>query len=179
MRASPFPIHTGQQLDEMALHRRQQQMKASPAPPIVVVALENVRNFGALFRIAEAVGSTELIFVDTPLIHSVKAERVARHTNQHVPHRFLTLADFLSQAATFPPLIALEITTASSDLFQTTLPQAMTWVIGGERTGIPAEILHQCIAAVHIPMFGVNSSMNLATATGIALYEWHRRFRNT
>jgi tRNA G18 (ribose-2'-O)-methylase SpoU len=44
-------------------------------------------------------------------------------------------------------------------------------VVGSERNGIENEILKCANSIYHIPMFGQNSSMNVAQATSIALYE--------
>ena len=43
--------------------------------------------------------------------------------------------------------------------------------IGNERQGVSERILKQVQEVVHIEMFGKNSSMNVAQATAIALYE--------
>ena len=44
-------------------------------------------------------------------------------------------------------------------------------VVGSERNGIQHEILTCADSVYHIPMYGQNSSMNVAQATSIALYE--------
>ena len=86
--------------------------------------------------------------------------------------------EFLDLQSDLPPLVALEITTQSENIYTTThLSENMGLVIGSERHGIPENVLAMCQAAVHLPMMGVNSSMNVAMALGIGLYEWHRRFR--
>jgi tRNA G18 (ribose-2'-O)-methylase SpoU len=148
-------------------------------PRVVAVGLQRPDNIGMLFRIADAVGVQELVFVDSPHITGRKVRRVSRHTQDAIPHRQLSSAEFLAHAARYEPLIALEITTHSQDLYTTDLPHDLTLVVGNERHGIPAAILAVCQRAVHIPMLGQNSSMNVATAAGIALYEWHRRYRLT
>lgn len=167
----------GEQLTSAELHQRQLEQSPAPAPSLIAAGVSDIQNLGALFRIAEAVGCIELILIDSPLVDSLKLRRVSRHTAQQVPHRCLSADDFLATLTDFPPLVALEITSASTDLFCTPLPHEMALVVGAERHGIPPAILKHCQFAVHIPMFGLNSSMNVAVAAGIVLYEWHRRFR--
>lgn len=70
-------------------------------------------------------------------------------------------------------LLALEITSDSSalDEFKFNEIQKIALVVGNEKTGIEEEVLNLCTKKLHIRMFGQNSSMNVAQATGIALYE--------
>ena len=44
-------------------------------------------------------------------------------------------------------------------------------VVGNELTGVSAEALDACDGSVAIPMHGVKHSLNVAVATGVALYE--------
>jgi tRNA G18 (ribose-2'-O)-methylase SpoU len=94
-----------------------------------------------------------------------------------VPFEFVSGEQFAHSVSNFAPLVAIEITSQSSDVYRTQLSTDGAFVIGSERYGISEHILRLCTYAVHIPMFGVNSSMNVATSLGIVLYEWHRRFR--
>jgi TrmH family RNA methyltransferase len=50
---------------------------------------------------------------------------------------------------------------------------ATTFVLGAERAGLPAEVVAECDAVVHIPIS--SESLNVAAAGAIALYEWRRR----
>jgi tRNA C32,U32 (ribose-2'-O)-methylase TrmJ len=43
-------------------------------------------------------------------------------------------------------------------------------VVGAERDGIPPEIEAQCDASVAIPLYGLVTSLNVATATAIVLH---------
>ena len=43
-------------------------------------------------------------------------------------------------------------------------------VIGNEKDGVSEELLALCQTSIHIPMYGVNTSMNVAMATAIAVY---------
>lgn len=168
----------GYQLDHEAF--RQKHPLASdtlPGPRVVAVGIRSAMNIGTIFRIADAAAARSIIFIDSPLINSQRIRKSARSTQKHIPHRYLELAEFLVIAEDLEPLIALEITSTSADIYQTDLPQDFSIVVGDEKHGIPHEILTVCQRAIHIPMLGNNSSMNVATALGIALYEWHRRWR--
>ncbi len=173
-----FPA--GDQLDEQQLHRRQQQQnkdrRIRPAPTVVAVGVRTPENLGAVMRGADAAGSERIIFVDTECLpQNKKIARVARNTDRHLQIDYLSMDDFLIRIPELPPLVAVEITSRSRNLFSSGLPLCCCLVIGAERHGIPAGLLARCSVAVHIPMYGVNSSMNLSHALILALYEWRRR----
>jgi TrmH family RNA methyltransferase len=48
-------------------------------------------------------------------------------------------------------------------------------LMGSERKGLPADLISEADMAVSIPMSGQASSLNLAVATGLMLYEIRRR----
>jgi len=172
------PNNAGHQLSSEELHAYQQKQATSiRGPTVVAVGVTDPFNIGSIFRICEAVGCREIIFVDSTDIGAQKVKRASRHTSGIVPYRCISLEDFSSLVKRLPTLVAVEITSKSTDIYKTQLPQDVALVIGGERYGIPEEVLERCAYAVHIPMFGVNSSMNVATSLGIVLYEWHRRYR--
>jgi tRNA G18 (ribose-2'-O)-methylase SpoU len=178
------PLHrdnaVGHQLSSVELHARQQQQFIDVEGPVVVAAgVADPFNIGSIFRICEAVKCKEIIFVDSTDIGIQKVKRASRHTSGMVPYQCIALEDFASVVQRLPTLVAVEITSKSTDVYTTPLPQDVALVVGGERYGIPEDILQRCAYAVHVPMFGVNSSMNVATSLGIVLYEWHRRYRSS
>jgi tRNA G18 (ribose-2'-O)-methylase SpoU len=172
-------LPAGAQLDEAALHARQKELLAKPLPGRLYIAAAGISdpvNIGTIFRIADAVRCDYLLFVDSSPINANKIKKVSRHTHVSVPHDFVSNEAFLNNLHAYPPLIALEITTASQNIFTAALPTEVTLVVGAERSGIPEPILACCQCAVHIPMYGINSSMNVATSLGIAAYELRRRW---
>ena len=70
-------------------------------------------------------------------------------------------------------IISLEITSNSKSIhsFKFSKNQPIALVIGDENFGVSEEILTLSDAAIHIDMFGQNSSMNVVQAANIALYE--------
>ncbi|NPA44130.1 MAG: RNA methyltransferase, partial [Chlorobi bacterium] len=43
-------------------------------------------------------------------------------------------------------------------------------VIGSENYGVSQELINISDQSIHLPMFGINTSINVATATSVALY---------
>jgi RNA methyltransferase, TrmH family len=54
------------------------------------------------------------------------------------------------------------------------LSDGITFVLGAEREGLPAEVLERCDATATVPTPGTAESLNVAVAGAIALYEWSR-----
>jgi TrmH family RNA methyltransferase len=54
-------------------------------------------------------------------------------------------------------------------------PESGTFVLGGEREGVPPELLERCDVRQTIPLAEGAESLNVAAAGAIALYEAARR----
>ncbi len=170
----------GFQLDSQLLYERQKATRAAQAqvgPIIVAVGLQVPENIGSVLRLADAAGSAKAVFLDSGALATAlkRIRRMARNADALVKWEFLTAEKFLEQIDSFPPLIALELTTRSTSIFASTLPNPCAVVIGSERFGVPETLLAKCQCAVHIPMYGVNGSMNVTHALAIALFEWRRQ----
>jgi len=136
-------------------------------------------NAGSIFRLADAFGIQEIIFCgNQPEIKSSRLRKTARNTEKTVPFRASesiknTLRELHNLSFTS---IALEITSDSVALsnIDFTAIHKVALVIGAERLGVTQQTLEQCHKIAHINMYGKNSSMNVAQATGIAFYELTR-----
>lgn len=131
---------------------------------------------GGIFRLADAFGVSEIIFSGLqPDLSSNRLRKTARNTEKKVPFSYsknlsktltsLHSKDFKS--------IAIEITTTSKPIQQITISTQdyIALIVGSERHGISESLLNTVHHTAHINMFGANSSMNVAQATAIALYE--------
>ncbi len=68
-------------------------------------------------------------------------------------------------------IVALELTEGSQNIFKWKSKFPLALVVGNEKTGVTKKLLKYCDSAVHIPMFGKKSSLNVSVATGIAVYQ--------
>ena len=71
-------------------------------------------------------------------------------------------------------IVALELTKDAVELKDFKPSDKVCLVVGHEIDGVSPEMLELCDATVMIPMLGTKESLNVAIATGIALY--HLRF---
>lgn len=136
-------------------------------------------NAGSIFRLADAFGVQEIIFCgDQPETTSSRLRKTARNTEKIIPFRASesvndTLQELHSRSFTS---IALEITSNSTSIstIDFSVIDKIVLIVGAERLGVTQQTLEQCHKVAHITMYGNNSSMNVAQATGIALYELTR-----
>lgn len=172
--------NAGQQLDSQTLYERQKRLRETgnipTGPAIVAVGLRAPENLGMVLRLADAAGASHVVFVNEEIPLRTRIRKTARNADTFVAWEICDVETFLQKhVPSLQPLIAVELTTRSTNLFETELPQTCTLVVGSEQHGIPAEILRGCERAVHISLFGVNGSMNVTHALAVALFEWRRQ----
>lgn len=138
---------------------------------LILDELRDPRNVGSLFRLADAarLAGIYLVGMEEDLLKG-KAGRVGRATMPLVPHHIVS--DWTSWDERSPPLslYALEWTNQSQPYHTAILSWPMGLVIGNEQRGVSAGAMRACAASMHIPMLGLNSSMNVSVAAGIAVY---------
>jgi len=146
--------------------------------PITVLAhnFQVPMNVGSLFRLADALGVEKIILSgDTPIPPNKKISKTARATVKAVDYEIAqNVTETVKQLKTSGyKIVSLEITTLSIDImkFKLEAGDKICLIIGAESKGVNEELLNLSDEVIHIPMLGQNSSMNVATASAIALYE--------
>ncbi|CAO2837876.1 unnamed protein product [Amaranthus hypochondriacus] len=74
--------------------------------------------------------------------------------------------------------LGLEQTANSAPLDKYSFPQRTVLVLGREKEGIPADIIHILDACIEIPQLGVVRSLNVHVSGAIALWEYTRQQRS-
>ena len=173
----------GHQIDSQTLYERQQKINTLPvhhqaAPVIIASNLRTPENIAAVLRLADAAFSNRVIFVNDKnqtIEFNHKIQRLSRNTDKDIQIEQYEVDDFLNMCHQLPDMIAVEITTQSTNILNSDLPDKCSLVIGNESHGIHKQILEKCQHAVHIPMYGKNGSMNVTHALAISLFEWRRQ----
>ncbi|OAV43047.1 hypothetical protein A3850_000385 [Lewinella sp. 4G2] len=141
--------------------------------------LRDPLNVGSAFRIADATGAKIVLAGTTPTPPNSKINKTARSTVRSVPYQTVVNGmDFLmSKRQEGAHLLALELTDSSSSVLSYELPQdvrdghrEVVLLPGAEAAGVAPELLAQVDAAVHLPMHGQNTSLNVSVAIGAAVY---------
>lgn len=156
-------------------------MLNTPRLPLILV-VENVRslhNIGAIFRSADAAGVEQIILTGltaTPPRHEI--EKTALGATQSVPwtHVVDPLPTLRSLKERGYTVAALEQTPTACDLYTCPVSFPLALIVGHERMGVSAETLAVCDYHLELPMHGHSAhSLNVSTATTVALYELGRR----
>lgn len=143
--------------------------------------IQTPMNIGSLFRIADALG-VEKIYLsgNSPVPPDSKIRKTSRATENCVAYSYeenpLDIVKRLSLEGY--TIISLEITSSSIDLNALSLSsdEKICLILGSERSGVCQELLDVSNITIHIPMMGINSSMNVASACSIATYEITKRY---
>jgi len=139
-------------------------------------------NVGAIFRLADALGVERLILSgNTVRPPNRRLSRTARSTDKVVAYEWSDELDAVVarlQAQGYR-MVALELTEQSVDLKTVDYRQLekVCLILGAEQAGVRASLLEIVDYTVHIPMQGLNSSMNVATACAIAVHEITRHLQ--
>jgi tRNA G18 (ribose-2'-O)-methylase SpoU len=136
-------------------------------------------NLGSIFRIAESFGIRHIYLTpDCPDPLNKTIKKISRHTTTTVPFSYCQSSIELLKKAKEEntKCIALEITSLSQNLatynFKEEAEQMpILIVIGSESNGVDDAVLTECPTHLHIEMFGLNSSMNVANSLAICLYQ--------
>jgi len=169
-------MNAGQQIKGQSLYQRQQRNRSTTGPAIICDGIQTPENLGAILRVADAAGNQRVILLDSNIdLKNKKLSKLARSTDRHLQIEHLSLEQFTNQRPGFGKVFALEITTHSANVFETDASDCDAILVGHESHGVRDEILQLCDAAVHLPMFGTNGSMNISHALAIFLYERHRQ----
>lgn len=174
--------NAGTQIDSQTLYDRQQEKNRKSireaAPIVIATGLRTPDNIASVLRLTEAAYSNKVIFVNDKnqmIEFDNKIKRLSRDTHKDISIEQYELEEFLRICHQLPEMMAIEITTQSKNIFNTSLPNKCCFVVGSESHGVNSKVLKQCKSAVHIPMYGSNGSMNVTHALAISLFEWRRQ----
>lgn len=150
-----------------------------PAPGDVWIALDRVRdpgNLGTIIRTADAVGAKGVILVgETTDPFSVETVRATMGSVFAVPVVNATPEAFLAWRKGVKARFVGTHLKGSVDYRTVDYSKAATiLVMGNEQQGLPDDLAGACDTLIRIPQTGRADSLNLAVATGVALYEIRR-----
>ena len=104
-----------------------------------------------------------------------KISKTARSSEERVAHSQIvdTVAAIRQAQQKGFRVLALEITNTSRAIgrYDFRSLDKIALLVGGERHGVDQATLEAVDGCLHIPMFGLNTSINVVTALSIGLYE--------
>lgn len=151
------------------------QKKFDPKVVLILENLEHDENIGSAFRLADAFNVSKIYVVTDKFLEMKKVEKTARNCSKTIPYEIISSTDKAISAVredSYTP-ISVEICDDSVPLRDCNFANfdKVALLVGNERHGVSETALNSCDLSVHIDMFGVNSSLNVSTALGIALYK--------
>jgi len=144
------------------------------------VAIENWQhdfNIGAVVRNANAFLAREVHIVGKRKWNRRGA--MVTDAYQHVRHH-PDLEAFTAWATERSlPIVGIDNLPGSHEITSADIPRACVLLFGQEGPGLSEPAREACTAVLHIPQFGSTRSINAGVASGIAMYEWIRRYATT
>jgi TrmH RNA methyltransferase len=136
----------------------------------------NPHNLGAILRSAAHFGvAAVLLPKHSTLALSGAAARVAEGGAEAVPFVRLGREDnAIAQLRAAGFALAATVVRGGGDVFATTLPQRLIYVLGAEGEGMDADLARACDLRLSIPGSGAVESLNVAAATAVLLAAWAR-----
>ena len=143
------------------------------------IALDRVRdpgNLGTIMRTADATGARGVILIgDCTDPYSVESVRASMGAVFNVALAHLSEAEFLTLATGWPGRVVGTALPASVDYREADYGGPLILLMGNEQAGLTDPLMASCSQLVRMPMRGRSDSLNLAVASGLALYEAIRK----
>ena len=144
---------------------------------LVLDGIEDVRNFGAILRVADAAG------IHGVVIQSYRSAPVGPETSkasagavEHVAIcRVTNVKHAIREMQKRDILIIGTDAEAEQTIWDADLTVPLAFVIGSEEKGMRKTVKEKCDLSVRIPMRGAMSSLNVSVATGIITFELLRQ----
>lgn len=145
-------------------------------PASLFVALHeigNPGNLGTILRTVDAVGGSGVILIgDTTDPYHPNAVKASVGTLFRLPIvRTDRIEDVLEWSRAYGVSVVTTSARATQEHWQATYPSPLLLLFGNEGRGLPPDIVARGDLSVRIPMHGGASSLNLAVAAGVLLYE--------
>ena len=149
-----------------------------PHPMLLADHLLTPDNMGALIRLADNIGATEVCFLGREEEHRLgKVRRAAASSRDNIRWYFSEESDLRKIVPEGKKIVAIETADNATCIYDTQLPENAAFIVGSESHGLSDELLSQCDQVVYIPVPGPTRSLNVSHAAAVALFEWQRQMR--
>jgi TrmH family RNA methyltransferase len=144
----------------------------------VWVVLDRVRdpgNLGTILRTVDAVAGKGVVLVgDCCDPFSVEAVRASMGAIFNTSVAMMGEAEFIEKTKGYSGQILGTSLAASVDYRAVDWSGPMLLMMGNEQSGLTQNLMNAATTLIRMPMQGRSDSLNLAVATGVALYEFRR-----
>jgi tRNA (guanosine-2'-O-)-methyltransferase len=164
-------------VEQKRLHRSWQR-RTDQRVALLLVGVQDPFNIGSIVRTAAALRVEHLyLCAHSTTPDHPKVGKTALGTERYLEWSTYDRVSDGADAARVQGfrVVGLELTDESVPLFELDLASDVCLAIGNESNGLNAESLECCDAVGYIPQLGRVGSLNVATATAVALYEVRRQ----
>ena len=149
-----------------------------PHPIVIADHLMTPDNIGAMIRLADNIGASEICFLGKEDEHRLgKVRRAAASSRDNIRWYFSEESDVHKIVPEGKKIVAIETSDNATCIYDTQLPEDVAFIVGSERNGLSDELLAQCDMVVYIPVPGPTRSLNVSHAAAVALFEWQRQMK--
>ncbi|XP_030053983.1 tRNA (guanosine(18)-2'-O)-methyltransferase TARBP1 [Microcaecilia unicolor] len=165
---------------ELVYQVRSAKLGKSKSSLIVVASLvEKATNLGGLCRTCEIFGASTLVMGNLAYVNDKQFQYLSVSAEQWLPVIEVKppqLLNFLHQKKTEGyTVIGVEQTAKSSNLTEYSFPVKSLLLLGNEREGIPAKLIHHLDVCVEIPQQGIIRSLNVHVSGALLIWEYTRQ----
>lgn len=144
-------------------------------PIVIADHLRTPENMGALIRLADNIGASEVVFLGEAIQKISRIKYAAASSAGNIPWRFSQETDMSNIVPEGYKIVALETASGAESVFDVALPERMALLVGNERSGVSEHLLNQAHLAVYVPVPGPTRSLNVSHASAVLLFEWLRQ----
>ena len=150
--------------------------KAIKKNPVTII-LDNVLdtyNVGSMFRLADAVAAEKVILCGQTLTPpNSRIKKASINTWQWVDWEYIesTLDAVNKLKSENVTIVAVEQDARSKPFYKVSYEFPLAIVVGNETSGVSKNVLDLADMIVEMPMWGINTSLNVMVSCGIILYE--------
>ena len=149
-----------------------------PRPILIADHLLTPDNIGAMIRLADNIGASEICFLGKEDEHRLgKVRRAAASSRDNIRWYFSEETDLHKIVPEGKAIVAIETADNATCIYDTQLPENVAFIVGSESHGLSNELLSQCDRVVYIPVPGPTRSLNVSHAAAVALFEWQRQMQ--
>ncbi|MCC6511921.1 MAG: 23S rRNA (guanosine(2251)-2'-O)-methyltransferase RlmB [Pirellulaceae bacterium] len=170
IRLGPYPYATFEQLES--------QLRVLPQALVVICdRIQDGFNLGAILRCCDGVGAAAIVVGNQQ--QAEMGSQVVRSSAGAANHVQCVQVDDLVDVCQRLKQMGFRLVAADSNAqqshWQADLGSKTALILGSEAIGVAPQLLEQCDQTVTIPMQGRVSSLNVAVAAGILLFEIRRQ----
>jgi 23S rRNA (guanosine2251-2'-O)-methyltransferase len=151
------------------------QIKRNP----IYIILDNVLdtyNIGAIFRLADAVAAKKVILCgesETPPHTRIKKASIntTEWMDWEYSKKTVEAIEKIRKEIPNIQVVAVEQDKKAISFQKTEYKFPVALIVGHETNGVSKEVLERCDKIVELPMYGINTSLNVMVSLGIVLYE--------